>query len=67
MRLLADRGIGTSPRLMRGVNALGWTFLFRVTKQSKIILADGSEVTFYQQVTAPGASYQASALGVGHQ
>ena len=38
--VLADRGIGTSPLLMRGIAALGWTFLFRVTKQSKIVLSD---------------------------
>lgn len=62
VRVLADRGIGTSPLLMRGIGAMGWTFLFRVTKQSKIILADGSEVTFYDQVTEPGQSYQASGL-----
>lgn len=60
VRILADRGIGTSPSLMRGVMELGWTFLFRVTKQSKIILDDGEEVTFYDQVTAPGQHYQAS-------
>jgi hypothetical protein len=60
--VLADRGIGTSPELMRGVMAMGWRFLFRVTKQSKIILPDGQSVTFYAQVTAPGQSYQASGL-----
>lgn len=58
--VLADRGIGTSPDLMRGIMALGWTFLFRVTKQSKLILPDGQEVTFYDQVSHPGQSYQAS-------
>src|SRR5664279_3354126 len=62
VRVLADRVIGTSPLLMRGIMALGWTFLFRVTKQSKIILPDGSEVTFYEQVTEPGQTYQASGL-----
>ena len=62
VRVLADRGIGTSPLLMRGIAALGWTFLFRVTKQSKIVFADGSELTFYDQVTAPGQSYQGSGL-----
>ena len=62
VRVLADRGIGTSPILMRGVMALGWTFLFRVTKQSKIILPDGQAVTFYEQVTQPGQSYEASGL-----
>jgi hypothetical protein len=62
VRVLADRGIGTSPDLMRGVMAMGWTFLFRVTRMSKIILPDGSAVTFYDQVTHPGAAYQASGL-----
>jgi hypothetical protein len=60
VRVLADRGIGTSPLLMRGIMALGWTFLFRVTRLSKLILADGQEVTFYDQVTAPGQTFVAS-------
>lgn len=60
VRVLADRGIGTSPALMRGIEALGWTFLFRVTKQSKLVLPNGQEVTFYEQVTAPGQGYCAS-------
>lgn len=60
VRVLADRGIGTSPQLMRGIMALGWTFLFRVTKQSKIILDDGQAVTFYQQVKRPGETYLAT-------
>lgn len=62
VRVLADRGIGTSPELMRGIMAKGWTFLFRVTKQSKLILPDGQEVTFYDQVTEPGSCYQASGV-----
>jgi hypothetical protein len=62
VRVLADRGIGTSPLLLRGVAALGWTYLVRVTKQSKIILPDRQEVTFYDQVTAPGQTYSASGV-----
>lgn len=62
VRVLADRGIGTSPLLLRGIAALGWTFLVRVTKQSKIILPDGRAVAFYDQVTAPGQGYCASGL-----
>jgi hypothetical protein len=62
VRVLADRGIGTSPLLMRGIAALGWTFLFRVTKQSKLILPHGEEVTFYDQVSQPGQHYCASGL-----
>lgn len=60
VRVLADRGIGTSPALMRGIMALGWTFLFRVTKQSKLVLPDGTAVTFYNQVAQPGDTYAAS-------
>jgi hypothetical protein len=60
VRVLADRGIGTSPLLMRGIMGLGWTFLFRVTKQSKIILPNGEAVCFYNQVSAPGQCYAAS-------
>jgi hypothetical protein len=62
VRVLADRGIGTSPELMRGIMALGWTFLFRVTRQSKIILPDNTEVTFYDQVQQRGETYQAEGL-----
>lgn len=60
--VLADRGIGTSPALIREIMALEWCFLFRVTKQSKVILADGTAVTFYDQVTRAGESYAASGL-----
>ncbi len=62
VRVLADRGIGTSPLLMRGIMAMGWTFLFRVTKQSKLILPNGEDVTFYDQVSQPGEHYCASGL-----
>jgi hypothetical protein len=62
VRVLADRGIGTSPALMRGVMALGWHFLFRVTKQSKIVLENGQAVTFHDQVQQPGQAYAASGL-----
>jgi hypothetical protein len=62
VRVLADRGIGTSPALMRGVMELGWTFLFRVTKQSKLVLDDGQTVCFYDQVQTPGATYQAQGV-----
>lgn len=60
VRVLADRGIGTSPALMRAIMAMNWTFLFRVTRQSKIILPGGQEVTFYDQVQQPGEHYAAS-------
>jgi len=62
VRLLADRGIGTSPALMRGIMEMGWTFLFRVTKQSKIVLPNGQAVCFYDQVKEQGERYDAGGL-----
>jgi hypothetical protein len=47
---------------MRGIMGLGWTFLVRVTKQSKIILPNGDAVCFYDQVRAPGQRYCASGI-----
>jgi hypothetical protein len=49
--LLADRGIGTSPELCKRVAGFGWHYLFRVTKQSKIITT-GGDYTIYEQVEA---------------
>jgi hypothetical protein len=62
VRVLADRGVGTSPLLMRGIIAMGWQFLFRVTKQSKIVMATGEAICFYDQVQQQGQSYHASGL-----
>ena len=62
VRVLADRAIGTSPALMRGIMDLNWTFLFRVTRQSKLIQTDGQEVTIYDQVTQAGEQFVASGL-----
>ena len=62
VRVLADRGIGTSPALMRGIMDMGWCFLFRVTRQSKIVFEDGTARTFYDQVQQPGQTYHASGL-----
>lgn len=45
----ADRGIGTSPKLCRRVEALGFHYLFRITKQSKLLTEDG-ELSIYEQV-----------------
>lgn len=58
--VLADRGIGTSPELCRKVDGLGWRYLFRITKQSKILTDEGA-YTIYQQVS-PGQSWGASGL-----
>lgn len=58
--VLADRGIGTSPKLCRKVDALGWQYLFRITQQSKIIVGD-DDYTIYEQVQE-GETWSASGL-----
>lgn len=39
----ADRGIGCSPALVRGVRALGWHFLFRVQKSTRFRTPQGQQ------------------------
>jgi len=58
--VLADRGIGTSPELCRAVADLEWQYLFRVTCQTKIVMAVG-DATIAQQVQ-PGEIWQAQGL-----
>lgn len=48
--LLADRGIGTSPALLRALDEVGWRYLMRVTKQSKLVAPSGAEYTIYDMV-----------------
>jgi hypothetical protein len=47
----ADRGIGTSPSLVRVVQSLGWTYLFRVQAQTKLITRDGHEHSLGEQMS----------------
>ena len=39
--VLADRGIGPSPDLCRAIDAMGWCYLFRVTRKCKICTEQG--------------------------
>lgn len=56
--VLADRGIGTSPRLCRLIaEVLNWRYLFRVTCQTKIV-TDETDYTIAQQVQ-PGEIWYA--------
>jgi len=48
--LLADRGIGTSPALLRALDEMEWHYLVRVTKQSKLVSTSGEEYTIYDMV-----------------
>jgi len=56
--VLADRGIGTSPRLCCLIDeVLNWRYLFRVTCQTKIV-TDEADYTIAQQVQ-PGEIWYA--------
>ena len=52
--LEADRGIGTSPALIRVVEALGWYYLFRVQGQTRFQAADGTSVAIRDLVDKGG-------------
>jgi len=53
----ADRGIGTSPDLVRLVQTLGWYYLFRVQK-SVVSRYAGQERALKHLVNGPGQSWQ---------
>lgn len=56
--LQADRGIGTSPDLVRSVTALNWYFLFRVQRQTKLWV-HGQERSLGHLVNSPGQHWTA--------
>lgn len=53
----ADRGIGTSPDLVRMIEEPGWWYLVRVQGQVRI-QADNRESAFSQLVSAPGMRFK---------
>ncbi len=53
----ADRGIGTSPDLVRVVEKLGWHYLFRVQK-SVVMRHHGQERSLKHLVNAPGQEWR---------
>lgn len=53
----ADRGIGTSPDLIRMIEGLGWWYLVRVQGQVRIVGEDG-ERAYKDLVQAPGQSFR---------
>jgi Transposase DDE domain len=50
----ADRGIGTSPDLLRAIHQRGWYYLVRVQGQVRLRLDDGRTVRFAMLVPRPG-------------
>lgn len=58
--LLADRGIGTSPDLIRAVDGRGIDLLFRVQGSCRFRYPDGRVVSLSQQGGVPGRIWQAA-------
>ena len=54
----ADRGIGTSPELVRRIAARGWHFLFRVQSQTRFLSTDG-QICAVSQLARRGKSFSA--------
>lgn len=58
--LQADRGIGTSPELIRAVVALNWQVLFRIQRHTRILYR-GQVQSLAHVVNGPGQHWTASA------
>lgn len=54
--LQADRGIGTSPQLMKRIAAMGWHYFFRVQNNSKVRTRKGKWKTL-KSLVKPGESW----------
>lgn len=54
----ADRGIGTSPRLLKAIEAMGWYYLVRVQGRVKLALNDGKVVPFHRLAPRCGTQWQ---------
>ena len=50
----ADRGIGTSPELLRAIDRRGWYYLVGVTKQVRLRVDGQAPVPFARLVSPPG-------------
>lgn len=53
----ADRGIGTSPELLRAIRALGWHFLVRVQKNTRLRRENAPDCPLAALVTAAGQTW----------
>ena len=54
----ADRGIGTSPELLRAIDCLGWYYLVRGTKQVRLRVDGHAPVPFARLVSQPGDAWR---------
>lgn len=58
----ADRGIGNSPKLLRGIEARGWHYLVRVSQGVRLQLADGSQVPVGSLISQEGERWEGEVL-----
>jgi hypothetical protein len=56
--VLADRGIGTSPDLVRALNALGLGYALRVQRTTRFRTRKGKELALGTLVNAPGQAWR---------
>ena len=56
--VVADRGIGNSPSLLREIESLGMFYLMRVTKKVRVMMEDGEVSPFDEMPNAPGKPWR---------
>ena len=56
--VVADRGIGNSPSLIREIEGLGMFYLMRVTKKVRVMMKGGEVSPFDELSDAPGKSWR---------
>ena len=59
--VVADRGIGNSPKLLREIAGLGMFCLMRAAKKVRAMMEDGEVSPFDKLSDAPGTSWRRSA------
>ena len=60
--MMADRGIGTSPNLLKAIEGLGMRCMMRVSKIVRVIMDDETVFPFKSLTVEPGMSWRAKAF-----
>ena len=58
---MADRGIGTSPNLLKAIEGLGMRYMMRVSKIVRVMMDDETVFPFKSLTVEPGKSWRAKA------
>ena len=59
--VMADRGIGTSPNLLKAIEGLGMHCMMRVSKIVRVMMEDETVFPFKSLTVEPGESWRAKA------